>query len=373
MKVLVCLSYYTPYVSGLSEYAKRLVQTVGGPNLDIEIVCVKHNDLLLSKEAVSGKLVRRFEPTVKINKLQFSFPLVWWSIRNMGRYDLTIINLPFPEGVFVSIINKLYRKRLISIYHCEVDWGSSTVRRVLSFFARLSNLFCSLLSERIVINTLDYSKQISMFNFFAKKTIEVFPIIGIKGNKLPLELKKHKKLRIGFLGRVSEEKNLETLISAIKMFGDGEVELIMAGPVLVVGEDSYFKKIQSLIEPIKNRVVLAGELRKTELRSFFSKIDFLVLPSNRSTESFGIVQVEAMLHGVPVIVSNLPGIRIPVLKTGAGVLVDRYNDADGWFEAFRLARRNQSQLTKKTLRAKFFFNSQTEKIKWKRLIYEIQD
>jgi len=46
-----------------------------------------------------------------------------------------------------------------------------------------------------------------------------------------------------------------------------------------------------------------------------------VLPSLNSTESFGMVQVEAMLCGTPSIASALPGVRQPVMQTGMGLVV----------------------------------------------------
>ena len=46
--------------------------------------------------------------------------------------------------------------------------------------------------------------------------------------------------------------------------------------------------------------------------------DVLVLPSINSTESFGLVQIEAMLRGVPVVASDLPGVRQPARMTGMG-------------------------------------------------------
>jgi glycosyltransferase involved in cell wall biosynthesis len=45
------------------------------------------------------------------------------------------------------------------------------------------------------------------------------------------------------------------------------------------------------------------------------------LPSTNSTESFGIVQVESMASGTPVVASNIPGVREPVRLTGMGQTV----------------------------------------------------
>jgi glycosyltransferase involved in cell wall biosynthesis len=52
----------------------------------------------------------------------------------------------------------------------------------------------------------------------------------------------------------------------------------------------------------------------------------LALPSINATESFGLVQVEAMLSGVPVVASDLPGVRQPIRLTGMGEIA-RIGDA----------------------------------------------
>ena len=57
------------------------------------------------------------------------------------------------------------------------------------------------------------------------------------------------------------------------------------------------------------------------MTSFFRAIDVITVPSLNSTESFGLVQVEAMLAGTPSVASGLPGVRQPVLQTGMGEVV----------------------------------------------------
>jgi glycosyltransferase involved in cell wall biosynthesis len=48
------------------------------------------------------------------------------------------------------------------------------------------------------------------------------------------------------------------------------------------------------------------------MAAFYPNLDVLVVPSLNSTEAFGLVQIEAMLNGVPCVASALPGVRMPV-------------------------------------------------------------
>src|SRR5690606_34161671 len=64
-----------------------------------------------------------------------------------------------------------------------------------------------------------------------------------------------------------------------------------------------------------------GALHGAELTAFYKNLDVLVIPSLNSTESFGLVQIEAMINGAPVVSSNLPGVRQPVTMTGMGQVV----------------------------------------------------
>ena len=60
---------------------------------------------------------------------------------------------------------------------------------------------------------------------------------------------------------------------------------------------------------------------------FYSCLKILALPSVNATEAFGMVQVEAMMCGVPVVASDLPGVRLPIRETGMGITVPPKNPA----------------------------------------------
>jgi glycosyltransferase involved in cell wall biosynthesis len=71
-----------------------------------------------------------------------------------------------------------------------------------------------------------------------------------------------------------------------------------------------------------------GELNQNQLIHFYEMIDLLVVASTNSTEAFGMVQVEAMAHGTPVVATNLPGVTTPVRISGMGEIARRADSDD---------------------------------------------
>jgi glycosyltransferase involved in cell wall biosynthesis len=72
------------------------------------------------------------------------------------------------------------------------------------------------------------------------------------------------------------------------------------------------------LDQYRDHWTFLGNLNPQQMAVFFSACDTLTVPSLNSTESFGLVQVEAMLCGTPSIASNLPGVRVPPTSTGMG-------------------------------------------------------
>ncbi len=93
----------------------------------------------------------------------------------------------------------------------------------------------------------------------------------------------------------------------------------------MLGEDQYAHKLEPMIERLGKHWAFLGVLPPVEQAAFFHTCEVLVLPSINSTESFGMVQVEAMTCGTPVVASDLPGVRCAVKETGMGRIVPPRN------------------------------------------------
>jgi glycosyltransferase involved in cell wall biosynthesis len=126
-------------------------------------------------------------------------------------------------------------------------------------------------------------------------------------------------LHVGFLGRIVEEKGLEYLVEGFRTLGP-EARLLIGGEFAKVAGGSVVEKVRRAIDG-DPRVRMLGFVAEEDIPDFYASLDVFALTSVNSLEAFGIVQVEAMMTGVPVIACVLPGVRVPVLVTGFGRVV----------------------------------------------------
>jgi glycosyltransferase involved in cell wall biosynthesis len=122
--------------------------------------------------------------------------------------------------------------------------------------------------------------------------------------------------RAGFIGRLDPIKRINDLIDAV-------APLPSQFTLDIFGEGSQRQSLEAQIAKLNlnDRVKLHGAV--ADPREALRKIDLLVLPS--AAEGFGLVLIEAMAAGVPVIGTNVPGIRDVVRDSSNGLLVPPSN------------------------------------------------
>jgi glycosyltransferase involved in cell wall biosynthesis len=137
--------------------------------------------------------------------------------------------------------------------------------------------------------------------------------------------------------RFASEKGVEVLLNALPKVMESfpEAVVLYAGQYQdVLGERAYFEKLLPSIRVYQQQGQWAflGVLNPEEMSLFYSGLDLLLVPSLNSTETFGLVQIEAMILGTPTVASDLPGVRVPPRLTGMGEVVP-VGDAEALAEA----------------------------------------
>ncbi|OGD09247.1 hypothetical protein A2397_02845 [Candidatus Amesbacteria bacterium RIFOXYB1_FULL_44_23] len=329
MKILFSLTYYSPYVSGLTNYVKTLAgELATKKGVEVSVLCMRHDPELSEMEIVDGVSVVRAKPDFALSKGYVSldwFKKSWENVRNC---DVVVVNLPQAEGLVPALMARLLRKRLISVYHARVELRGGLMDKLIELVLEGLNSEIMMLSHKVITYTDVYAKTLRVYKKIRHKIYSVYPPIKLpRENKALSKTIRYKippgtKAVIGVAARLAEDKGFENIIKVIpyleKRWGVGKVVVLVAGSMSPVGEKKYRERILKMLNNC-NGLIFLGEIRNDLMGSFYNNIDLLIVPS--ILESFGIVQAEAMMMGKPVVTSNLPGANVPVQRTGMGKLV----------------------------------------------------
>ncbi|MEZ5381179.1 MAG: glycosyltransferase family 4 protein [Microthrixaceae bacterium] len=329
MRVLIVLTYYRPHVSGLTIYAERLAQQLTERGHHVTVLCSRHDRSLPSRELVDGVRIVRVPVLARISK-GVVMPMPLWALWHVWRHDAVSVHVPQFDGGAVALIGRLARRRTVVTYHCDLRLPEGLINRLADAATYLMNLVAAGFAHEVVAYTEDYADHSSLLKRFRGK-VRVCPPPVVMDEPDPAAVEQLRAAWgasegpvIGMAARLATEKGVEFLVQAmpivLERFPDARV--VFAGAHAdVVGEAHYRAKLAPSIQRLGGRWRFVGELGPDEMAAFFGALDVLVVSSVNSTESFGLVQVEAMLCGTPVVATDLPGVRQPVAMTGMGVVV----------------------------------------------------
>ncbi len=376
MKLLISISYYIPHISGLTNATKNLAELLAQNGYQVTVLATQHDKTLSKNEILNGVRVKRMPYLFKLYK-GFIIPgFMIAAYKAILQSEQVIINLPQAEGFIVAGLAKLMRKKVHCIYHCNLVFDQKLRRtKLMKFVFGVADEITLSLADTIVISSDDFAKELSLSNKHAHK-IQIIQLVIAKPvikqqakDSLNKKLGVKKRYIIGFIGRIAAEKGIEYLLETTallkKQFGDNFL-ILLAGPERVIGEQIYLEKITNILEKHQSNIIRLGELKEDELGAFYQLLDVLVLPSINSTEAFGMVQVEAMLCGTPVVATDLPGVRVPIKETGMGEIVSS-KDTTALAQGIIKILTDKENYIKKSEQVGSYFSSEKILQQWKKL------
>ncbi len=329
-KLLIVSDYFYPHWTGISKSLYYLLKSLQN-SYSITVLTVAYDSSLKNEESLfNAKIIR--EPFLfSLSRAKYSFQLVLKSISLIKKVDIVIINSPCTNVLPVSLITKLFKKKLIIFHQGDLLLPKGFVNRLLEKIFDFSSLVSAVMANKLATYTQDYAQNSRILkNFLSKTSPILLPVLLAKPN---LSCKKIEKLRVlktehkaifGFAGRFVEEKGFDVLFDAISLI----IREIPNAHFVFAGEtnmkyEQFFEKNRAKYESVKPYLTMVGLLDSECLSAFYKYLDFLIVPSR--SDCFNLVQAEAMLSGVPVIVSNIPGARVLVSKTKFGAVFETEN------------------------------------------------
>jgi glycosyltransferase involved in cell wall biosynthesis len=334
VKVLFALTYYRPHVSGLTIYVERLAQVMAENGHEVTVLTSRYSDDLPAEETDNGVRVVRVPVSWRISKGVVMPRFVSYAWREIRRHDVLSIHLPQFEASLLALLGRLGGRKPVLTYHCDLQLPKGLFNRFVDQVVFASNYLAGLLSKAIVAYTEDYAAHSRFLSKFKKKIRVIPPPVlmpepsACNCTTLREEQGLDGKKVIGFAARFAAEKGVEYLLGAIPyiLTEFRDIKILFAGEYQNVLGENVYQELQPVMDKYKEYLSFLGVLSPQQMADFFSVCDVVVLPSVNSTESFGLVQVEAMLCGTPVVASNLPGVRVPTRVTGMGETVPIRNE-----------------------------------------------
>jgi len=330
MKILTALTYYTPHVSGLTVYARRVVKAMVERGHTVTVLTSHYDRSLPREEMIDGARVIRVPVAFRFSKGVIMPTLPWHAARLSMSHDLVYLHLPqFEACVTATIARFLARKPVVTKHHCDILLPNRFLRMTFWLPIAISHRISASLSSQIVVSSRDYGENSAFLRRYQHKLLAVYPPMpeAQPDPSNPLNLRDRYHLNsnqvVGFVGRFAEDKGVRFLIDSIprvlQHFPNARF-LFVGEREKVVGEKTY-DRLEAKMKELQEHIVLLGVLSDSQLAEFYRDCDVLALPSINSTEAFGMVQVEAMLKGTPVIATDLPGVRVAIQATGMGEIV----------------------------------------------------
>ena len=261
----------------------------------------------------------------KIMPLFYVLGGVWaaWRLCRRRRYDVVHVHWPLPHALFGWAARRACGARMVtSWYGVELRWVKSSLpwlKRFLVWALRTSDQVVAISSAtaREITNVVPVSVRVIPYTVGFPETAA--------GPSLP---RAGDSFLILFVGSLVERKGVRYLIDALPL-----LPAQLRAKLVIIGDGAERSRLEAQVRArgLQHLVEVRGRVAEQELRRAYGAASVLVLPAivdaRGDTEGLGVVLLEAMSYGVPVIGSDLGGITDIVVDGQTGLLVPPQDSA----------------------------------------------
>lgn len=314
--LVIALTYYAPYVSGLTNMARDIAEGLAARGRTVTVVTSRFDPGLPRQEEINGVRVLRAPVVLRLGRGVISPQFVRLARRAISRATVGSLQLPMLEAGAIALG---LRTPLVATYHCDVTLPPGLVNAAQQLVVDTSNRIAMRTSRIVTVTSEDYARHSRMWPAIAPSMAVVAPPCPPVTRGEPT-YRETSGLHVGFLGRIVREKGLEYLVQGFRALPDADARLLIGGDFTHVAGGSVVDRVRAAIGD-DERIRLLGFVPHDRLGDFYASLDIFTLPSVNAFEAFGIVQGVAMQAGVPVVASDIPGVRQPIRLTGFGSVV----------------------------------------------------
>ncbi|MCX8178928.1 MAG: GT4 family glycosyltransferase PelF [Candidatus Aenigmarchaeota archaeon] len=331
MKKIILISFeYFPYKDGgLSRYSYELTREFFKlKNIKFKLIIGFPKNHKKPKENYIIPIEVEFYNNKILSYLFFSWK-VYFKLIFMKNKENFIIHALNPWSYF--FIPKIKKVKFVLTEHniiskqINMAYGSSILDKILRyifyiFFSFWERHLCQTADKIIAVSKSTKNDLMRFYNIPNKKIEVIYNGINFK-NFSPVKIRFNKKRRnLLFVGRIVPRKGLEYLVETIFLIKKeiSDIKLYIVGK----GENDYLIKLKKMIKKmnLEKNIKFLGFIEDKKLNKVYSMTDIFVFPS--LVEGFGLVLLEAMTKGKPIVATNIGGVNEVIINGRDGILVE---------------------------------------------------
>jgi len=321
MKVLHVGPGYPPSIGGRERVIYTLCETLNEMGIRCDVLCPNVNNSF-EVDSSKGYKVFRVPKYFTFKSTPFSPHMIIFLSKLYKGYDIIHVHMPEPmSNLALFLVNP--DKPVIVHWHMEI-----VRQRFLKHFYKPLLKWIFKKSYKIIVSSNKLKRGSEFSEIFEDKGVVIpLPFDERRWIKVRSDEEFRKKLKnltknrytVLAVGRLVYYKGFDVLIKSFQYLPQNIA-------LLIVGDGPLKKDLTKLINKLKlsDRVFLLGKLPDERLKVAYEESDLFMLPSTYKTEAFGLVQLDALFFGLPIVSTNLEasGICEVNLHNKTGICVE---------------------------------------------------
>ncbi len=327
MRIAQVSPWFHPHLGGVESHVLSLSRELASRGHEVTVVTTRHDLSTPVEEILEGVQVVRMKPRAILLRTPIT-PRIRAALESLDA-DLVHAHSPPPLSAhYASLAAEARGLPLAVTYHCDIELSSPFGSAVEALFRRSLGASTLRRADEVIVTTRTYaatSRAVWKYNPVvipnAVDHRRFGPDADGSGIRERLGIPPGRPIVL-VVGRIVPHKGIEHFVEAARYVREAEF--------LVAGEGSSLDSMRRLARSlgVDDRVRFLGRVSEADLPSVYAACEVFVLPSVSRLEAFGIVALEAMATGKPVVVADIPGVREVIQDGREGLLVDPVNPRD---------------------------------------------
>jgi glycosyltransferase involved in cell wall biosynthesis len=321
VRIVQVAPFFYPHAGGVESYVRTLARGFVRAGHEVSVVTSRYDHRLPEVETLDGVRIVR---TRSLGVL-FNTPVDVGTGRTLRGLAADVVHLHYPPPLTSFFATQALSNAPVPVcltYHCDLFLNGAAGRAIATTYERFFLPPTLHRVDRIVVHTQSYGTTSAMLR---GRELSIIPSVvdldrfrpGLDTAALRHRLDLDGRRVVGFTGRLVPHKGVDVLLQALR-------ELPSDVALVVVGSGPRLVDLVGLARRIgvDDRVRFCSNVSDDELPTYLGLADVFAFPSQNRLEGFGLAVAEAMAMGLPVVVSDVPGVREVIEEGRHGLLVE---------------------------------------------------